>query len=246
MIISNQTFVGPLPCLRYGNSSIEYKVSSKCLGLTIDNRPSWQEHTKNVCDSFSKKVAVLKRIKFLPKPVLQTVYYRTILPSVLYGIVVWGSCSPSLLEDVDRIHLRATKIIYSLPRDIHSADVRNLPLWNPIIQFYIKRLLIITFNIYNDACIDPPRDLMVKSTSNYNLRKFANLEVPSSRTEIGRSSFKHRAALCWNLLPNSSKHSPSLGYFKKFLNENKNFLNSISFDKASCIVSFKSPDFKYF
>lgn len=246
MIISNQTFVGPLPCLRYGNSLIEYKVSSKCLGLTIDNRLSWQQHTKNVCASFSKKVAVLKRIKFLPKPVLQTIYYRTILPSVLYGIVVWGSCSPSLLEDIDRIHLRATKIIYSLPRDIHSTDVRNLPLWTPIIQFYIKRLLTISFNIYNDTCIDPLRDLIVRSTSNYNLRKFANLEVPSPRTEIGRSSFKHRAALCWNLLPNSCKRSSSLGYFKKFLKENKNFLNSISFDKASCIVSFKSPDFKYF
>ena len=93
MIISNQTFVGPLPCLRYGNSTIEYKVSCKCLGLTINNRLSWKEHTKNVCDSFSKKVAVLKQIKFLPKPVLQTIYYWSIIPSVLYGIMVWGLCS---------------------------------------------------------------------------------------------------------------------------------------------------------
>ena len=45
-------------------------------------------HTKNVCDSFSKKVAVLKRIKFLPKTVLQIIYHRAILPFVLYGIVV--------------------------------------------------------------------------------------------------------------------------------------------------------------
>ena len=81
---------------------IEYKLSCKCLGLTIDNRLSWQEHTKTVCDSFSKKVSVLKR-KFLPKSVLQAIYYRTILPSVLNGIVVWGSCSQSLLDDIDRI-----------------------------------------------------------------------------------------------------------------------------------------------
>ena len=33
------------------------------LGLTIDDRLSWHDHTKNVCDSFSKKVAVLKQIK---------------------------------------------------------------------------------------------------------------------------------------------------------------------------------------
>ena len=65
LIISNLNFIGPLPLLTYGNSTIEYKLSSKCLGLTIDNKLSWQEHIKNVCKSFSKKVAVLKRIKFL-------------------------------------------------------------------------------------------------------------------------------------------------------------------------------------
>ena len=108
MIICNQTFTGPLPRLLYRDSTIEYRASSKCLGLTIDNRLSWQEHTKNVCDSFSNKVSVLKRIKFLPKTVLQTIYYRTILPSVLYGIVVWGSCSQSLLDDIDRIIVKVT------------------------------------------------------------------------------------------------------------------------------------------
>ena len=58
----------------------------------LTNRLSWQEHTKNACDSFSKKVSVLKQIKLLPKPVFQKIYYPTILPSFLYGIVVWGSC----------------------------------------------------------------------------------------------------------------------------------------------------------
>ena len=163
-----RNFVGPLPCLRYGNRTIEYKVWCKCLGLTIDNRLSWQEHTKNVCDSFSKKVSILKQIKLLPKPVFQKIYYTTILPSFLCSIVVWV---------------------------------------------------------------------------NYNFRQSANIEVPRLTTEIGQSSFMHRAALCWNLLPNSCQHSSSLGYFKKFLKENKNLLNAISFDKASCSVSYRSADF---
>ena len=53
MIISSQNFIGPLPRLTYGNSTIKYKQSSKCLGLIIDNKLSWQEHIKNVCKSFS-------------------------------------------------------------------------------------------------------------------------------------------------------------------------------------------------
>ena len=174
----------------------------------------------------------MKRIKFLPKTVLQTIYYRTILPSVLYGTVVWGSCSQSLLDDIDRIHLRATKIIHGLPRETHSSDVRSTALWNPIISFYIKRLLVISFNIYNGITIDPLRNLIVKPETKYNFRKTANIEVPRTRTEIGRSSFKHRAALCWNLLPNSFKNSTSLSYFKRLIRENKNFLKTLSFEKG--------------
>ena len=185
--------------------------------------------TKNVCDSFSKKVAVLKRIKFLPKTALQTIYYRTILPSVLYGSVVWGSCFQSLFDDIDRIHLRATKIILGLLRETHSSDVTSTALWNPIISFYIKTQLVISFNIYNGTTIDPLRNLIVKPDTKYNFRKTANIEVSRPRTEISRSSFKHRAALCWNLLPNSFKNSTSLSYFKRLIRENKNFLKNHKF-----------------
>ena len=195
---------------------------------------SWHEHIKNVCKSFSNKVAVLKRIKFLPKPVLETIYYKTIIPSVLYGIAVWGSCSSALLEDIDRIHLRATRIINNLPPYIHSDHIRNAPYWNSIVLFYIKRLLVITYNIYYGKSIDPLNDLLVKPETTYNFRKSLNVDVDRPRTEVGRSSFKHRAALSWNLLPNDIKSCPNLGSFKNKLKANKSLLKSISFMKASC------------
>ena len=44
-----------------------------------------------------------------------------------------------------------------------------------------------------------------------------------------------------------SKNSTSyLSYFKRFIRENKDFLKTRSFEKASCSISFKSVDFKYF
>ena len=53
------------------------------------------------------------------------------------------------------------------------------------------------------------------------------------KTEISWSSIKHRATLCWILLPNSFKNSPSLGSFKRLMKENKTFLKAISFETAS-------------
>ena len=106
----------------------------------------------------------------------------------LFSIVIGWYWSHSFKGNQNYLHCLLT-------RDIHSAEVRNLPPWNPIVQFYIKRLLTISFNIYNDTCIDPLRGLIVKSRVNYNFRQPANIEVPKLRTEIDRSSFIHRAAL---------------------------------------------------
>ena len=114
------------------------------------------------------------------------------------------------------------------------------------LSYYISRVLVITFNIYNGASIEPLYNLIVEATSNYNLRKSLNIEVPRPRTELGRTTFKHRGALCWNLLTDSFKNSSNLDSFKKTLKNKKSLLNSISFVKASCSVAFRSTDFKYF
>ena len=73
-----------------------------------------------------------------------------------------------------------------------------------------------------------------------------NLEVPRQRSEIGRSSFKHRAALAWNLLPRHVKERANLRSFKIGLKANKHLLNSINFARDSCCVSMKNTDFLYF
>ena len=73
-----------------------------------------------------------------------------------------------------------------------------------------------------------------------------NLEAPRPRSEIGRSSFKHRAALAWNLHPHNVKECANLRSFKIALKANKHLLNNINFARGSCCVSMKNDDFLYF
>ena len=84
MIIFRSNFIGPLPALAYGTKTILLKSSSKCLGLTIDNSLSWQDHIRNICKLFNKKLAVLKRIKFLPHSILESIYFNSVILSVVY------------------------------------------------------------------------------------------------------------------------------------------------------------------
>ena len=78
-----KSFIGPLNPLVWGDKTIEYRSFSVCLGITIDERVSWANHVKSVSTSYSSKVKMLRRISFLPKATLETIYYKIVIPSVL-------------------------------------------------------------------------------------------------------------------------------------------------------------------
>ena len=60
----------------------------KCLGVTMDERPSWEEHINSICSKVSVKIGAMKRVKpFLPLPTLKMLYNAIIQPYFDY-------CSP--------------------------------------------------------------------------------------------------------------------------------------------------------
>ena len=89
-----------------------------------------------MCHEFSIRLdlsahSLLRRISFLPKATLETIYYKTVIPSLLYGMAVWGSCSDYLMKDLELIHLRAARLIHKLPRDMEDETVLINASWMP-------------------------------------------------------------------------------------------------------------------
>ena len=90
----------------------------------FDDKLSWARHIQSVSTSFSSKVKILKRISFLSRASLETICYKTVVPSaVLYGLVVWSSCSDHLLDGLGEIQLKAFTLINKLPRDMKDDPV---------------------------------------------------------------------------------------------------------------------------
>ena len=110
IILSKKKFVGPLVDIKLAGKSVRVVDSSKCLGITIDNDLRWDLHTRNICKSFSQKVKKLFQMRQMPKSTLSTIYLQGILPSVLYGIVIWGNCAPTLMNSIEKIHTRAAPL----------------------------------------------------------------------------------------------------------------------------------------
>ena len=97
-----------------GNKVLDFVTETKCLGIIIDNQLSWLSHIELICRSFGQKVNQLRRLKHLTKDTLQSVCFTSIIPTVTYCNLVWGTCSPTLLHEVEHIHTRAAKVICRL------------------------------------------------------------------------------------------------------------------------------------
>ena len=71
-------------------------------------------HVTELIKFFSQKLNLLRSLYFLPITARADFYFKVFLPSVTYGLVVWGSCGKSLFDELEKIHVRAARIIYGL------------------------------------------------------------------------------------------------------------------------------------
>ena len=77
-------FTGPLKELTLAQHTIKWVTHSRLLGVLIDDRLDWSKHVGVVKKGFVNKLNLLKRSKFLPKNMLLDLYFRVIMPSIVY------------------------------------------------------------------------------------------------------------------------------------------------------------------
>ena len=134
------TFTGPVPALHLGNNIIKWTTSERLLGVQVDNKLSWSDHAANVAKSFASKLSLLRHMRFLPQKQLEDFYTKVILPSVTYGLTVWGSCNKTHLNNLEKRHARAGRIVYRLPWDTSAEDVLMRTEWDSLETMYKLRL----------------------------------------------------------------------------------------------------------
>jgi len=244
MVLSNTRFIGPLKPLKWGEDIIHYVSSTNCLWITIDDKLSWSQHIACVRSAFNAKVKMLKRISFLPTSILETFYYKIVIPSVLYGIVIWGS-GPKL-KDLEMIHIRAARLIHKLPNNLKDEDILSKVGWMPLEYFYKFRILTITHKAFYNLGLQEINYLITKNSSRYKLRKSLNVLLNRPNTELGRKSLVHRSAIAWNALPDNLKVSTNPSTFKYYLKQSKQIIMNITFGKGGNIIHNKKQDFYYY
>ena len=136
MLLTRGHFIGPLQEIKLGDSCIKQVKITRCVGVEIDSQLKWNIHVNELIRSFTQKLNLLRSLYFLPTKVRADFYFKIILPSVTYGLVIWGSCGKTLLSELERIHVRAAKLIYGMDWYTPSEEVLARAEWTTIGHMY--------------------------------------------------------------------------------------------------------------
>ena len=114
------------PCLRFNNNNnVSQASSQKHLGLTLDNRLTFDEHLTNVSNKISKTIGLLRKLQnILPRPALLTMYKRFIRLRLDYGDIIYDqACNLSFHQILESIQYNAA---VTLTRAIRGSSREKL------------------------------------------------------------------------------------------------------------------------
>ncbi len=169
-----------LNSIQIENAIVKKVLSTKYLGVILDENLDWKEHMSNINNSLIKTSNSFKIIKHQVSQLDKIIfYYDYIYSKIQYGIEVYGKASITALRKVQTQQNRAIKILFnkdfltpthSLHKDIDILLVQDIfKLY--ILKFVDKQQKQLLPNIFNNFYITS------KETHNYNTRQRGNLHV---------------------------------------------------------------------
>ena len=189
------------PSLRFNNNNISQASSQKHLGLTLDNRLTFDEHLTNVSNKISKTIGLLRKLQnILPRPALLTIYKYFIRPHLDYGVESIQYNAALALTGAIRGSSRE-KLYQEL--GLESLQLRR---W--------YRKLCCFYKIYNKQAPGYLTELIPTRNEAYQTRHLTNIPSLSFKHNFFKNTFFPSTILEWNKLGPSLRNSTSYNVFK--------------------------------
>ena len=208
--------------VQVNHTELEQVHTHTLLGVKIDDKLSFDEHIEDLCKTLSQRIAVLKKIKsFLPLE-QRILYYNVMIKQImLYGSIVWSSCSIQNLQKAFRLQKRVARVILDANTRANSVELFNKLNWLPFYYEVKVNMCVLIYKCLNGQCPAYMRDIVrVKSDIHTRNNRYSSLNLVCPRykgeTEGGRS-FGVRSTRIWNDLPSFLKESPSVHSLKRDL-----------------------------
>ena len=118
------------PSLILNNSVIEDVIVHEHLGLILSSNLSWRAHFLKINPKASKKLNLLKPLKYnLSRCKLEVLFKSLIRSSLKYADVVWGGFSESDSNLLDSLQIEGARVVTGALKGTNTVSLLNDLSW---------------------------------------------------------------------------------------------------------------------
>ena len=205
------------PSLFMDNTILKNVSSHKHLGVTLTEDLSWSDHIENMAVGANRALDIFNALKFkLDRKSLEKFYFSYIRPKLEYSSIVWDNCPQYLLDLLEKVQIRAAKIISgAISRTSHALIYAEL-CWETLEERRKKQRLCTMYKVmHNLSPVYLTQTIpQVNAIADYNLRNADALPGFNARTTAFQHSFFPQTISDWNKLESEVRNAASLQLFK--------------------------------
>ena len=189
--------------VQLNGTDVKKVTSVKTLGVIIDECMLWNDQIDNVAKKASKGIGMMKRAKpFIPNFSLIALYKSVVQPHFEYCSSVWGNCSKSLQDKLQKLQNRAARVVTGDNYEVRSKEVLIKLNWQPLNQRRDKQLVTLVHGVITGKLSNIKNSLELMSNTRYPMRSNNTMiKLAKPRTNALKKCFNYRGAKLWNNLP---------------------------------------------
>ena len=202
----------------FNNHIIDEVQSHTYLGLQFSNNLRWSHHIDDISKKARQRLNLMLPLKYkLDRYSLETMYTAFVLPTMEYGMVVWGGTYDIDFNKLEKIQIDALRLITGATARSNISLLYTESKMQTIAQRRDQAMLVMLYRIKNNLApsyltdLNPPIN---KDHIRYNLRNSLDITIPQVRLESFKRSFFPYTITLWNKLPENKRSLPSLDTFK--------------------------------
>ena len=215
MIVTHKKYDLTDCIIKIRDTPIKHVKSTKFLGMTIDDKFSYNDHITILSKQLSKVKGLLYKLsETLPVPIIRQLYFSYFYSRIVYCISVWGGGGITNIDKISKINKAALKLCV---RDLQPSAPQPFQYYN-----IYKLKCLGDFHKYanNNSFKNLHTKIHKLIPDHVHCTRFAaqnSYSLPIITKTVSQNQFLYNALKLWNNLPTELKNIQSTTVFKSKL-----------------------------
>jgi hypothetical protein len=212
--------LAPAKSINIAGTSVSVSDNITTLGVTLDNRLSFNPHVAAISRSCNYHIRALRHIRnSLTDHMAKSVATALVSSKLDYANSILDGTSQSNLLKLQRIQNSLAKLVINNNQHISSAEALTSLSWLPVKRRIDFKISTLTYKLLHGGAPLYLASLLHPDTPLRSLRSgdLDKLHEPGASSAIGSRAFHVAAPTIWNKIPLDIRHAPTLATFRRRL-----------------------------